>query len=64
MRYRWVVLGAGVFAQAALSAVQLGLPAIAPVLRDELGLSLNQVGVVLAAVSWGITARVYDILRR
>jgi sugar phosphate permease len=56
VRYRWVVLGAGVFAQAALSAVQLGLPAIAPVLRDELGLSLNQVGVVLASVSWGITA--------
>ena len=55
-RYRWAVLGAGVFAQAALSAVQLGLPAIAPVLRDELGLSLNQVGVVLASVSWGITA--------
>jgi sugar phosphate permease len=56
VRYRWVVLGAGAFAQAALSAVQLGLPAIAPVLREELGLSLNQVGVVLACVSWGITA--------
>src|SRR5690349_9034635 len=55
-RYRWAVLAAGVLAQAALSAVQLGLPAIAPVLRDELGLSLNQVGVVLACVSWGITA--------
>jgi sugar phosphate permease len=55
-RYRWAVLGAGVLAQAALSAVQLGLPAIAPALRDELGLSLAQVGVVLASVSWGITA--------
>src|SRR6059058_37435 len=55
-RYRWAVLAAGVFAQAALSAVQQGLPAIAPVLRDELGLSLTQVGVVLASVSWGITA--------
>jgi sugar phosphate permease len=55
-RYRWAVLAAGVLAQAALSAVQLGLPAIAPALRDELGLSLGQVGVVLACVSWGITA--------
>jgi sugar phosphate permease len=55
-RYRWAVLAAGVLAQAALSAVQLGLPAIAPALRDELGLSLAQVGVVLASVSWGITA--------
>jgi sugar phosphate permease len=55
-RYRWAVLAAGVFAQAALSAVQQGLPAIAPVLRDELHLSLEQVGVVLASVSWGITA--------
>src|SRR3954447_23528722 len=34
-RYRWAVLAAGVLAQAALSAVQLGLPAIAPALRDE-----------------------------
>ena len=55
-RYRWAVLAAGVFAQAALSAVQQGLPAIAPVLRDEFQLSLAQVGVVLASVSWGITA--------
>jgi sugar phosphate permease len=55
-RYRWAVLAAGVFAQAALSAVQQGLPAISPVLRDEFGLSLEQVGVVLASVSWGITA--------
>jgi sugar phosphate permease len=55
-RYRWAVLAAGVFAQAALSAVQQGLPAIAPVLRDELHLSLAQVGVVLSSVSWGITA--------
>jgi sugar phosphate permease len=55
-RYRWAVLAAGVFAQAALSAVQQGLPAIAPVLRAELRLSLAQVGVVLSCVSWGITA--------
>ncbi len=55
-RYRWAILAVGVLAQGALSAVQQGLPAIGPVLREELGLSLAQVGVVLASVSWGITA--------
>lgn len=52
--YRWVVLGAGMLAQAGISAVQLGLPAIAPRLRAELGLSLAQVGALLAAPSLGI----------
>jgi sugar phosphate permease len=55
-RYRWVILGGGVFAQGALSALQQGLPALGPELRSELRLSLAQVGVVLACVSWGITA--------
>ncbi len=56
MRYRWTILTVGVAAQAALSAVQQGLPALGPVLRDAFGLSLSGVGVVLAAVSWGIMA--------
>ena len=55
-RYRWAILAAGVFAQGALSALQQGLPALGPLLRDENGLSLAQVGVVFACVSWGITA--------
>ncbi len=55
-RYRWAILAAGVFAQGALSALQQGLPALGPLLRDEMGLSLAQVGVVFACVSWGITA--------
>jgi sugar phosphate permease len=55
-RYRWAILAAGVFAQGALSALQQGLPALGPELRGELGLSLAQVGVVFASVSWGITA--------
>lgn len=41
-------------AQAGISAVQLGLPAIAPELRAELGLSLAGVGALLAAPSLGI----------
>jgi MFS family permease len=52
-RYRWTILAAGVVAQAANSAILLGLPAIAPAIRTEFELTLTQVGVVLAAVSFG-----------
>lgn len=48
-RYRWAVLGAGTFAQATFSAVGLGLPAIAPALREHFDLSLAELGVVLSA---------------
>ena len=54
--YRWTILSAGVFAQAANSAVLLGLPAIAPAVRHAFGLTLPQVGVVLAAVNFGAVA--------
>lgn len=52
-RYRWTILSAGVVAQAANSAILLGLPAIAPALREHYGLTLTQVGVVLAALNFG-----------
>ena len=64
-RYRWTVLSAGVFAQAAYAATGLGLPAIAPAIRREFGLTLTETGVVLAAgfagslatlLLWGIVA--------
>jgi sugar phosphate permease len=63
--YRWTIWSAGVVAQAAFSAILLGLPAIAPAIRDHYDLSLTQVGVVLAAINvgsfatmllWGIVA--------
>ena len=56
LRYRWTILAAGVFAQAANSAVLLGLPAIAPAIRRAFDLTLPQVGVVLAAVNFGAVA--------
>jgi sugar phosphate permease len=52
-KYRWTVLSAGVFAQAAFAAGGLGLPAIAPQIRDNFGLTLPQTGVVLAAANFG-----------
>jgi sugar phosphate permease len=52
-RYRWTVLSAGVVAQAAFAATGLGLPAIAPAIRDHYDLTLPQTGVVLAAGSFG-----------
>ena len=47
-RYRWTVLAAGTFAQASFAAIGVGLPAIAPAIRDTFGLSLAQVGAVLS----------------
>ena len=54
MRYRWTILAVGVGAQTSLSALQQGMPALGPALREAYGLSLSEVGAVLAAASWGI----------
>src|SRR2546426_2134579 len=55
-RYRWTILSAGVLGQAANSAILLGLPAIAPAIRQHYGLTLTQVGVVLASLNFGSIA--------
>ncbi len=55
-RYRWTILSAGVLAQAAFSAILLGLPAIAPAIQHHYELTLTQVGVVLAALNFGSLA--------
>jgi nitrate/nitrite transporter NarK len=52
-RYRWTILALGTVAQASYSAVFLGIPVLAPQFRDEYGLTLTQIGVVIAAVSIG-----------
>jgi sugar phosphate permease len=54
--YRWVVLAAGVVAQAASAAVLQGLPGLAPQLRDEYALGLTGLGVLLASVTFGLVA--------
>src|SRR5688500_13485989 len=60
--YRWVVLGVGSGATAALAAVQGGLPAISPAIQEAFDLSLVQVtavftafgvGTVLTLLAWG-----------
>jgi sugar phosphate permease len=65
VRYRWAVLAAGTAAAAAGSAFFIGLSVLAPELRDELDLSLSQVGVLLASLwvgtiltllAWGLLA--------
>jgi sugar phosphate permease len=53
--YRWAVLGAGTFAQAAFSTVSFAIAVLAPALRDEYGLSLTEIGIVLAAEWVGLT---------
>ena len=55
MSYRWAVLGAGTFAQAAFSTVAFAIAVLAPALRDEYDLSLTEIGVVLAAEWIGLT---------
>ncbi|HET7571319.1 MAG TPA: MFS transporter [Gaiellaceae bacterium] len=52
--YRWVVLAAGTFAQTSFAAVAVALPALAPALRADYGLSLGAVGIVLGATSIGM----------
>jgi hypothetical protein len=49
VRYRWAVLAAGTTAMASYAGLMVGLPVIAPALREEYSLSLGQVGVLLAA---------------
>jgi sugar phosphate permease len=65
LRYRWAVLAAGTAAQTAFSAVIVGLPVLAPALRDEFDLTLSQVGIALSSVwvgpvvtllPWGLLA--------
>ena len=55
MSYRWAVLAAGTTAQAAFSTVSFAIAVLAPALRDEYGLSLTEIGVVLAAEWIGLT---------
>jgi len=52
--YRWIVLAGGTLAQASFAAVSVGLPALAPALRSDYGLSLGETGVVLGAVGVGM----------
>jgi MFS family permease len=60
-----VVLAAGTTAQAAFSALLIGLPVLAPALRDRYDLSLSQIGLALSSVwigpiltllPWGLLA--------
>ena len=54
-RYRWVVLAVGTAAQAAVSASWFAVAILAPDIRSAYGLSLTEIGVVLAAFTIGMT---------
>jgi sugar phosphate permease len=65
VRYRWLVLAAGTFAQATYSGIWFGAAVMAPALRDEYDLSLAQTGFlisgslagsVLSMIPWGLAA--------
>ena len=57
--YKWVILAVGLASQTAISAVRQGLPSIAPALRDTYSLSLQQLGLVLAAINVGIVLTLF-----
>ena len=59
------MLAGGTAAQASFSAIGIGLPALAPAIRGQYGLTLSEIGVVLAAswvgtlvtlLAWGLAA--------
>lgn len=53
-RRRWAILVVGVLAQTAASSFVYGIPFLVPTLRDERGLSLAEVGLVVAAPTTGL----------
>ena len=53
-RYRWTVLGIGIFAQAAFSAAFQGVPTSGSILQAAYGYSISELGLVLAAITGGI----------
>jgi sugar phosphate permease len=55
LTYRWAVLAAGTTAQAAFSTISFAIAVLAPALREQYGLSLTEIGVVLAAEWIGLT---------
>jgi sugar phosphate permease len=55
VRYRWAVLAAGTTAMASAAVLFVGLPILAPTLREEYSLSLAQIGLLLAAAWIGAT---------
>ncbi len=58
-RYRWAVLAAGTFAQVGYTSLIVGLTVLAPALRTRYGLSLAEVGVVIAAPNIGAIVTLY-----
>jgi len=54
-RYRWAVLAGGTVAQASFAAITLGLPVLAPALRNDFSLSLREIGLLLSAPWIGAT---------
>ena len=53
--YRWVVLAVGTATQAAVSASWFAVAILAPDIRSQFGLTLGEIGVVLAAFTIGMT---------
>ncbi|WP_204358656.1 MFS transporter [Streptosporangium sp. 'caverna'] len=55
-KYRWVILGVGVAAQASFSAMFSGIPVTAITMRADYGLSTGELGLVLGCTALGVAA--------
>lgn len=53
---RWFLLGLATLAQSSVSAIRLGIPAVIPLIRDELDLDRSQVGLVSSLLNGGAAA--------
>ena len=51
--WRWIALFSGILAQVSMSSLQQGLPVLGPFLLDAFELTLPELGILLAASSWG-----------
>ncbi|MER3448416.1 MAG: MFS transporter, partial [Chloroflexota bacterium] len=59
----WVIVAVSTIQQAGLTFIRFGLPALAPFIRAESGLSLGQVGLLLGAFDGGALLAFYLVGR-
>ena len=55
---RWFYLAIATLAQTALATIHMGIPTVVPLIQEELGLSLTEVGILISMVNVGVVAAV------
>lgn len=55
---RWFYLFVATLSQTAMSTIHMGIPTLVPLIQEELGLTLTEVGVLVAMINVGVVAAV------